>query len=187
MPAHVLRRKTGVVSRSDSNPSRLPSALKHQTEPPVNAQDVIRTSPAARRFEIGDLLFCQFSCPPHDEPLRIWSHTDHLVHVVTARATWGTPMGTCSVEAGETVYFRKGAFVLPPHGEFGSASHPKTRCSESHRVRPFGPRHPCARAPASPKIQTGEPARNRPFPADERPALGVEEGLKREQTCLPRR
>lgn len=117
MPVRVLQRKTGVVSHNDSNPSGLPSALEHQTSPPVNAHEVIRASPTARRFEIGDLLFSQFTCPAHDGPLRIWSHTDHLVHVVTARSTWRTSMGTCSVEAGETVFFRKGAFVLPPHVE----------------------------------------------------------------------
>ena len=117
MPVQLLQRKTEVVPRRDSNRSRLPSALERQISPPVKAHDVIRANPAARRFEIGDLLFSQFTCPAHDGPLRIWSHTDHLVHVVTARSTWKTSMGLCSVGAGETVFFRKGAFVLPPHVE----------------------------------------------------------------------
>jgi len=42
---------------------------------------------------------------------------DHLVHVLSARSTWKTSTGTWSVEAGETIFFRKGAFVLPPHIE----------------------------------------------------------------------
>ena len=36
---------------------------------------------------------------------------------MSARSTWKTSIGTWSVEAGETVFFRKGAFVLPPHFE----------------------------------------------------------------------
>jgi AraC family transcriptional regulator, exoenzyme S synthesis regulatory protein ExsA len=63
------------------------------------------------------MLFAQFDCPVQDEPLKIWSQTDHLVHVVSARSTWKTSMGMCSAEAGESVFFRKGAFISPPHLE----------------------------------------------------------------------
>ena len=83
----------------------------------LNAFDVIRANPTAKRFEIGEILFAQFDCPAQEEPLGIWSQTDHLVHVVSARSTWKTSMGTWSAKAGETVFFRKGAFVSPPHLE----------------------------------------------------------------------
>ncbi|HEY5953042.1 MAG TPA: AraC family transcriptional regulator [Terrimicrobiaceae bacterium] len=83
----------------------------------LNALDVIRANPTAKRFEIGEILFAQFDCPVVDEPLGLWSQTDHLIHVVSARSTWKTSMGTWSAEAGETVFFRKGAFVSPPHLE----------------------------------------------------------------------
>jgi len=83
----------------------------------LNAFDVIRSNPTAKRFEIGEMLFAQFTCPAQEEPLGIWSQTDHLVHVLSARSTWKTSTGMWSVEAGETIFFRKGAFVLPPHIE----------------------------------------------------------------------
>jgi hypothetical protein len=60
-----------------------------------NAFDVIRAIPTAKRFEIGEMLFAQFDCPVQAEPLKIWSQTDHLVHVVSARSTWKTSMGMC--------------------------------------------------------------------------------------------
>lgn len=82
-----------------------------------NAIELIRAMPGARRFEIADILFTQFTCPPGDEPVGVWSQTDHLVHVLSARATWTTLQGTWSAGAGETVFFRKGAFVMPPHFE----------------------------------------------------------------------
>ena len=85
--------------------------------PFLNAFDVIRAIPTAKRYQIGEILFAQFDCPIQDEPLRVWSQTDHLIHVVSARSTWKTSMGTCSAEAGESVFFRKGAFVSPPHLE----------------------------------------------------------------------
>ncbi|MGH8019805.1 MAG: helix-turn-helix domain-containing protein [Opitutaceae bacterium] len=83
----------------------------------LNAIDLIRAMPGARRYEIGDILFTQFTCPSGDEPVGVWSQTDHLVHVLSARATWTTLQGTWSVGAGETVFFRKGAFIMPPHFE----------------------------------------------------------------------
>jgi AraC family transcriptional regulator, exoenzyme S synthesis regulatory protein ExsA len=83
----------------------------------LNAFDVIRANPTARRFEIGQMLFAQFTCPAEEEPLLIWSQTDHLIHVVSARSTWKTSTGTWSAEAGESLFFPKGAFVLPPHFE----------------------------------------------------------------------
>jgi AraC-like DNA-binding protein len=85
--------------------------------PMRNAFDVIRANPTAKRFEIGEILFAQFDCPAQEEPLSIWSQTDHLVHVVSARSTWKTSAGTWSAETGETLFFRKGAFVSPPHLE----------------------------------------------------------------------
>ena len=83
----------------------------------LNAFDIIRANPTAKRFEIGEILFAQFDCPVQDEPLGIWSQTDHLIHVVSARSTWKTSMGTWSAASGETIFFRKGAFVSPPHPE----------------------------------------------------------------------
>ena len=76
--------------------------------PFLNAFDVIRAIPTAKRFEIGEMLFAQFDCPVQDEPLRIWSQTDHLVHVVSARSTWKTSMGMCLAEAGEKHFLPKG-------------------------------------------------------------------------------
>jgi AraC-like DNA-binding protein len=85
--------------------------------PMVNVFDAVRSMPAARCFEVDDLLFAQFACPPQDRGVGLWSHTDHLVHVLTARSTWKTAGGTWSAAAGETLFFKKGAYVAPPHVE----------------------------------------------------------------------
>ena len=45
--------------------------------PMLNAFDVIRANPTAKRFEIGEMLFAQFTCPAQEEPLVVWSQTDH--------------------------------------------------------------------------------------------------------------
>lgn len=81
--------------------------------PMLNALDELRADPGVRRFEIGEILFAQFSCPPGDAG--IWTQTDYLMHVLSGTSRWRTASGTGSVRAGETVYLKKGAYVLPNH------------------------------------------------------------------------
>jgi AraC family transcriptional regulator, exoenzyme S synthesis regulatory protein ExsA len=81
----------------------------------LNALETIRSNRIAKRFEIGEVLFAQFDCPAMEEPLGIWAETDHLVHVLTSKSTWKTSTGTCSAEAGQTMFFKKGVYILPEH------------------------------------------------------------------------
>jgi AraC-like DNA-binding protein len=78
----------------------------------ANAPEAIRTDPTAKRFEIDDLLFAQYHCPAHDS-FGIWTQTDYLLHVLNAKIFWKTHNGTWTAEAGETVFFKKGAYILP--------------------------------------------------------------------------
>jgi AraC-like DNA-binding protein len=84
-----------------------------------NAGEAIRSNPNARRFEIGELLFAQYECPGHDDPEGIWTQTDFLVHVMSSRMSWKTPTGLVSAEAGQTLFFKKGALILPQHSADG--------------------------------------------------------------------
>jgi hypothetical protein len=96
---------------------RLKSGCKRPATPMLNAFEIIRANPAAKRFEIGELVFAQFICPAHEEPIGIWSQTDHLVHLLTGKSTWTTASRTWSAEAGQSVFFKKGAYILPQHFE----------------------------------------------------------------------
>lgn len=82
-----------------------------------NAIDLIRANPSAKRYEIGENVFTRFTCPAQEEPFGIWSEHDHFVHVLSARSTWITTCGEVAADVGETVFFRKGALVMPPHYE----------------------------------------------------------------------
>jgi AraC-like DNA-binding protein len=83
----------------------------------LNALETIRANPTAKIFEIDGLLFAQFMCPAHDGPMPIWAQTDHLIHVISGKTSWKTPTGMCCAEAGETLFFKKGAYIMPPHFE----------------------------------------------------------------------
>jgi AraC-like DNA-binding protein len=77
----------------------------------LNVLESVRSDPNARRFEIGELLFAQFSCP--GDEVSIWTQTDYLMHVVSGTTKWRTSAGTASAGAGEVVFFKKGAYLLP--------------------------------------------------------------------------
>jgi AraC family transcriptional regulator, exoenzyme S synthesis regulatory protein ExsA len=81
----------------------------------LNGPELIRGIPAAKRFEIGELLFAEYDCPGSEEPVGLWAQTDHMVHVLTSHASWKTSSGVLSAEAGQTVFFKKGAYILPQH------------------------------------------------------------------------
>jgi AraC-like DNA-binding protein len=82
--------------------------------PMLNAWESIRSNPIAKRFEIGELLFAQFSCPAVD-PVGIWTQTDYLIHVLSGIMAWKDHTGTWSAEAGQIVYFKKGVKIVPQH------------------------------------------------------------------------
>ena len=81
----------------------------------LNAIESIQINQSAKKFQIGDLLFAQFDCHAQNEPLGLWAETDHLLHVLNSKLSWKTPSGICSVEAGQSVFFRKGAYVSLEH------------------------------------------------------------------------
>jgi AraC-like DNA-binding protein len=83
----------------------------------LNALESIRENPVAKRFDIGDLIFAQFNCPTQEESIGIWAETDFLIHVLNAEATWKTSTGIVSAKAGQSMFFKKGVYILPQHNE----------------------------------------------------------------------
>jgi AraC family transcriptional regulator, exoenzyme S synthesis regulatory protein ExsA len=83
----------------------------------LNAHENIRANPIAKSFDIGELLFAQFNCPSQEESIGVWAQTDFMIHVLAAKATWKTSTGIVSAKAGQTMFFKKGVYILPQHDE----------------------------------------------------------------------
>ncbi len=64
------------------------------------------------KFEIDGLLFAEYKCPLEEKFVDVWSHIDYLVHVVTGKKTWHTTQGSFLAEAGQSIYFKKGAAIV---------------------------------------------------------------------------
>jgi len=72
----------------------------------------VRSNPSFNKLEIGDLLFAEYTCPVQDSKTGHWAHTDYLVHVISGRKVWHTSDGSWLAEAGDTLFFRKGAAII---------------------------------------------------------------------------
>lgn len=73
---------------------------------------VLRTHPTFKRFTVGELIFAQYTCPIHEPAIGFWTTTDHLIHVLSGKKTWRTPSGSWTAQTGDTVFFKKGAYVI---------------------------------------------------------------------------
>lgn len=68
--------------------------------------------PSIRKFEIGELLFAYFTCPPTPAWEASWAEHDRLVHVATGSKTLKTATGTWEIAPGDTIFLKKGACFL---------------------------------------------------------------------------
>jgi AraC family transcriptional regulator, exoenzyme S synthesis regulatory protein ExsA len=68
--------------------------------------------PGIRKFEIGELLFASFSCPPSGQWEASWAEHDRIVHVVTGRNLLRAGGGTWQMGPGDTIFFKKGGCFL---------------------------------------------------------------------------
>lgn len=78
----------------------------------INLYEDIKSKKHYNKFEIGGLLFAEYKCPLEEKFVGIWTHTDYLVHVVSGKKTWHTTEGSFAAEAGQSLYFKKGAAIV---------------------------------------------------------------------------
>lgn len=77
-----------------------------------NLYDRIRSDLQFNKFEVGDLVFVEYSCPLENKAEGIWTQSDYLIHVLSGKKTWRTPLGRWTVTPGETLYIKKGAAIV---------------------------------------------------------------------------
>jgi AraC-like DNA-binding protein len=68
--------------------------------------------PNIRKFEIGELLFARFTCPPTESWEGSWAEHDRLVHIASGSNTLRTASGTWELGPGDTLFLKKGACFL---------------------------------------------------------------------------
>lgn len=72
----------------------------------------VRSDPNINKLEADNLLFAEYTCPIEEPSRGIWAHTDYLVHVISGKKIWHTTRGSWTAEAGQTLFFKKGAAIV---------------------------------------------------------------------------
>jgi hypothetical protein len=111
-----------LTGRSSPDSIRLCQKAASRPAMMLNLYEAVRSNPSFNKLEIGDLVFAEYTCPVDQARLGEWSHTDYLVHVLSGRKTWHTSDGAWRLEAGDTVFVRKGAAIIEQFFEVDSAS-----------------------------------------------------------------
>jgi len=78
----------------------------------INLYEDIRSNLHYNKFVIGDILFAEYSCPLEQNRVGIYSHMDYMVHVISGKKIWHTTGASWSGEAGQTLFFKKGAAFI---------------------------------------------------------------------------
>lgn len=81
----------------------------------INMYEEIRGTLHFNRFEFGEMLFVEYTCPFEDESAGIWTPMDSFIHVLSGRKSWRTTQGCWTAERGQTLYIKKGASIIDQH------------------------------------------------------------------------
>lgn len=81
----------------------------------INIYDEVRSSGQFQKFEVGELLFVEYTCPIEAETAGIWTPVDSFVHVISGRKTWRSSQGSWTAAPGNTLYIKKGASFIDQH------------------------------------------------------------------------
>jgi hypothetical protein len=82
-----------------------------------NLYEVIKDSLFFNKFILNDLVCVEYTCPLEDEHLAVFTQYDYIIHVLSGKKSWKTIHGRWTINAGETLFVKKGATVITQYLE----------------------------------------------------------------------
>ncbi len=77
-----------------------------------NFYEIIKDGLYFNKFELDDSVCVEYKCPLEDDYMGICSQTDYVVHVLSGKKTWKTLEDEWVLEAGQTLFIKKGATLI---------------------------------------------------------------------------
>ena len=77
-----------------------------------NLYEVIKGSLFFNRFVLNDLICVEYTCPLEEEQIGIFTQYDYIIHVLSGKKTWKTIEGVWTIEAGNTLFVKKGSAII---------------------------------------------------------------------------
>jgi AraC-like DNA-binding protein len=78
----------------------------------LNFYKIVKENLSFNRFEFKDTVCLEYTCPIDAEQIGIYSRSDYLVHVLSGKKTYKTVNGQWTIQAGQTLYLKKGAEII---------------------------------------------------------------------------
>ena len=78
----------------------------------LNFYKIVKENLSFNRFQFRDTVCLEYTCPIDAEEIGIFSRNDYLVYVLSGKKTYKTINGEWTLEAGQTLYLKKGAEVI---------------------------------------------------------------------------
>ena len=83
----------------------------------INVHDLISNSSMFKKFQVDELLFCEYKCPIEQKELSLWSHTNGFVYVVSGKKKYKTIRREYMAEEGQALLIKKGANIVEQYFE----------------------------------------------------------------------
>ncbi len=77
-----------------------------------NLYEIIKNSLFFNKFLIDDLVCVEYTCPLEEKNVGIFAQHDYIIHVLSGTKTWKTIQGEWEINAGQTLYVKKGAALV---------------------------------------------------------------------------
>jgi len=82
-----------------------------------NFYEIVKDGLHFNKFEADDLICVEYICPLENERSGLISQADYIVHILSGKKTWETIHGKWEMEAGDTLYVKKGAAMVRQYFE----------------------------------------------------------------------
>jgi AraC-like DNA-binding protein len=78
----------------------------------LNFYRIVKENLSFNRFEFGETVCLEYTCPIDAEQIGIFSRNDYLVYVLSGKKTYKTVNGEWTLEPGQILYLKKGAEII---------------------------------------------------------------------------
>jgi len=78
----------------------------------LNFYRIVKENLSFNRFEFGETVCLEYTCPIDAEQIGIFSRNDYLVYVLSGKKTYKTLRGEWTLVPGQTLYLKKGAEII---------------------------------------------------------------------------
>jgi AraC-like DNA-binding protein len=83
----------------------------------INAYEYFKNHPKFNKLVGNDFLFVEYKCPLNIEEYQLWIENHLITYVISGKKDWITSIKTHKLNAGDTIFIRKGVYATKQYLE----------------------------------------------------------------------